>query len=110
MRFADYRNPENFKAMIDDKTKALYCESIGNPLGNIVDITALAEIAHAHGVPLIVDNTVPTPYLCRPFEYGADIVVHSLTKYLGGHGNSIGGVLIDSGKFPWLIIRTDSNA
>jgi len=100
VRFADYRNPENFKAMIDDKTKALYCESIGNPLGNIVDITALAEIAHAHGVPLIVDNTVPTPYLCRPFEYGADIVVHSLTKYLGGHGNSIGGVLIDSGKFP----------
>lgn len=101
VRFADYRNPENFKAMIDDKTKALYCESIGNPLGNVVDITALAEIAHAHGVPLIVDNTVPTPYLCRPFEYGADIVVHSLTKYLGGHGNSIGGVLIDSGKFPW---------
>lgn len=100
-RFADYRNPESFKAMIDDKTKALYCESIGNPLGNIVDISALAEIAHAHGVPLIVDNTVSTPYLCRPFEYEADIVVHSLTKYLGGHGNSIGGVLIDSGKFPW---------
>ncbi|HNO20551.1 MAG TPA: aminotransferase class I/II-fold pyridoxal phosphate-dependent enzyme [Nitrosomonas sp.] len=101
VRFADYRNPENFKAMIDEKTKALYCESIGNPLGNVVDISALAEIAHERGVPLIVDNTVPTPYLCRPFEYGADIVVHSLTKYLGGHGNSIGGVLIDSGKFPW---------
>lgn len=101
VRFADYRNPENFKAIIDDKTKALYCESIGNPLGNVVDISALAEIAHERGVPLIVDNTVPTPYLCRPFEYGADIVVHSLTKYLGGHGNSIGGVLIDSGKFPW---------
>ncbi len=101
VRFADYRNPENFKAMIDEKTKALYCESIGNPLGNVVDIAALAEIAHERGVPLIVDNTVPTPYLCRPFEYGADIVVHSLTKYLGGHGNSIGGVLIDSGKFPW---------
>lgn len=84
VRFADYRNPENFKAIIDDKTKALYCESIGNPLGNVVDISALAEIAHERGVPLIVDNTVPTPYLCRPFEYGADIVVHSLTKYLGG--------------------------
>lgn len=102
VRFANHQNPESFKALIDDKTKAIYCESIGNPLGNVVDIAALAEIAHMHGVPLIVDNTVPTPYLCRPFEYGADIIVHSLTKYLGGHGNSIGGALIDSGKFPWI--------
>ncbi|PXX10889.1 O-acetylhomoserine sulfhydrylase [Nitrosomonas ureae] len=101
IRFADYRDPSGFQALIDDRTKAVYCESIGNPLGNVVDITALAEVAHTGGVPLIVDNTVPTPYLCRPFEHGADIIVHSLTKYLGGHGNSIGGVLIDSGKFPW---------
>ncbi|PTQ84404.1 bifunctional O-acetylhomoserine aminocarboxypropyltransferase/cysteine synthase [Nitrosomonas ureae] len=101
IRFADYRDPSGFQTLIDDRTKAVYCESIGNPLGNVVDITALAEVAHMGGVPLIVDNTVPTPYLCRPFEHGADIIVHSLTKYLGGHGNSIGGVLIDSGKFPW---------
>ncbi|SOD15715.1 bifunctional O-acetylhomoserine aminocarboxypropyltransferase/cysteine synthase [Nitrosomonas ureae] len=101
IRFADYRDPSGFQTLIDDRTKAVYCESIGNPLGNVVDITALAEVAHTGGVPLIVDNTVPTPYLCRPFEHGADIIVHSLTKYLGGHGNSIGGVLIDSGKFPW---------
>ncbi|PSJ16239.1 bifunctional O-acetylhomoserine aminocarboxypropyltransferase/cysteine synthase [Nitrosomonas supralitoralis] len=100
-RFADYHDPSSFQALINDRTKAVYCESIGNPLGNVVDIAALAEVAHAGGVPLIVDNTVPTPYLCRPFEHGADIIVHSLTKYLGGHGNSIGGVLIDSGKFPW---------
>lgn len=101
VRFADYRNPESFKPLIDERTKALYCESIGNPLGNVVDIEALARIAHEAGVPLIVDNTVPTPYLCRPFEYGADIVIHSLTKYLGGHGTSIGGAIVDSGKFPW---------
>jgi O-acetylhomoserine (thiol)-lyase len=100
-RFADYRDPASFKPLIDARTKAIYCESIGNPLGNVVDIAALAEIAHAAGVPLIVDNTVPSPYLCRPFEHGADIVVHSLTKYLGGHGTSIGGVIVDSGKFPW---------
>jgi O-acetylhomoserine (thiol)-lyase len=100
-RFADYRNPDSFEKLIDGKTKALYVESIGNPLGNITDIEAIAAIAHRHGVPLIVDNTVPTPYLLRPFEFGADIVVHSLTKYLGGHGNSIGGVIVDSGKFPW---------
>ncbi|MFA9441100.1 O-acetylhomoserine aminocarboxypropyltransferase/cysteine synthase family protein [Uliginosibacterium sp. sgz301328] len=100
-RFADYRDPKAFEALIDDKTKAIYCESIGNPLGNITDFAALAEVAHRHGIPLIVDNTVPTPYLCRPIEHGADIVVQSLTKYLGGHGTSLGGAIIDSGKFPW---------
>jgi O-acetylhomoserine (thiol)-lyase len=101
VRFADYSDPATFETLIDDKTKAIYCESIGNPLGNITDFEKLAEIAHRHGVPLIVDNTVPSPYLCRPFEHGADIVVHSLTKYIGGHGNSIGGIIVDSGKFPW---------
>jgi O-acetylhomoserine (thiol)-lyase len=100
-RFADYRDPESFAKLIDAKTKAIFCESVGNPLGNITDIGALAKVAHAAGVPLIVDNTVPSPYLCRPFEHGADIVVHSLTKYLGGHGTSIGGMIVDSGKFPW---------
>ena len=100
-RFADYRDPASFEKLIDGKTKAVYCESVGNPLGNITDFEPLAEIAHRHGVPLIVDNTVPSPYLCRPFEHGADIVVHSLTKYIGGHGNSIGGIIVDSGKFPW---------
>ncbi|MCK6419755.1 MAG: aminotransferase class I/II-fold pyridoxal phosphate-dependent enzyme [Aquabacterium sp.] len=100
-RFADPRNPASFEALIDERTKAVYCESIGNPLGNVTDIRALADIAHRRGVPLIVDNTVPTPYLCRPFEHGADIVVHALTKYLGGHGNSIGGAIVDSGTFPW---------
>ena len=101
VRFADYREPDTFEKLIDEKTKAIFCESIGNPLGNITDFAKLADIAHRHGVPLIVDNTVPSPYLCRPFEHGADIVVHSLTKYLGGHGNSIGGIIVDSGKFPW---------
>jgi O-acetylhomoserine (thiol)-lyase len=101
VRFADHSKPESFAKLIDARTKAVFCESIGNPLGNVTDIGALAEIAHARGVPLIVDNTVPTPYLCRPFEFGADIVVHSLTKYLGGHGNSLGGAIVDSGKFPW---------
>ncbi len=101
VRFADQTDPKAFEALIDDKTKAIFCESVGNPLGNITDFEVLAEIAHRHGVPLIVDNTVPSPYLCRPIEHGADIVVHSLTKYLGGHGNSIGGVIVDSGKFPW---------
>ncbi len=101
VRFADHRDPSSFEKLIDARTKALYVESIGNPLGNITDFEKIAEIAHRHGVPLIVDNTVPTPYLLRPFEHGADIVVHSLTKYLGGHGNSIGGAIVDSGKFPW---------
>ena len=101
MRFADPRDPASFAKLIDARTKAVFCESIGNPLGNVTDIRALADVAHAHGVPLIVDNTVPSPYLFRPFEHGADIVVHSLTKYMNGHGNSIGGIIVDSGKFPW---------
>ncbi|MBM4182180.1 MAG: aminotransferase class I/II-fold pyridoxal phosphate-dependent enzyme [Betaproteobacteria bacterium] len=101
VRFADYRQPDSFAKLIDNRTKALFCESVGNPLGNVTDFEKLAELAHANGIPLIVDNTVPTPYLCRPFEHGADIVVHALTKYLGGHGNSIGGCIVDSGKFPW---------
>lgn len=89
------------EALIDDNTKALFCESIGNPAGNVVDLKALSDMAHKHGVPVIVDNTVATPYLCRPFEHGADIVVHSLTKYIGGHGTTVGGIIVDSGKFPW---------
>jgi len=101
VRFADPRDPAAFAALIDERTKAVFCESVGNPLGNVTDIAALAAVAHAGGVPLIVDNTVSTPYLCRPFEHGADIVVHSLTKYLGGHGTTLGGVIVDSGKFPW---------
>ena len=101
VRFADYRDPEAFERLIDGRTKAVFCESVGNPLGNITDFEKLAEVAHRNGVPLIVDNTVPSPYLCRPFEHGADIVVHALTKYLGGHGNSLGGIIVDSGKFPW---------
>ncbi|CAG1019053.1 O-acetylhomoserine (thiol)-lyase [Burkholderiaceae bacterium] len=100
-RFADYRDPASFEPLIDERTKAIFVESLGNPQGNITDIAAIAAVAHRHGVPLIVDNTVPSPYLCRPFEHGADIVVHSLTKYLGGHGTSIGGMIVDSGKFPW---------
>jgi len=100
-RFAAHDDITALEALIDARTKAVFCESIGNPAGNIVDIAALAEAAHRHGVPLIVDNTVATPVLCRPFEHGADIVVHSLTKYIGGHGTSIGGIVIDSGTFPW---------
>jgi len=101
VRFADPRDPASFERLIDTRTRAVFCETIGNPLGNVTDIGALAAVAHAAGVPLIVDNTVPSPYLCRPFEHGADIVVHSLTKYLGGHGNSVGGAIVDSGKFDW---------
>jgi len=101
VRFADPRDPASFERLIDARTRAVFCETIGNPLGNVTDIGALAAVAHAAGVPLIVDNTVPSPYLCRPFEHGADIVVHSLTKYLGGHGNSVGGAIVDSGKFDW---------
>ncbi|MCG9084301.1 O-acetylhomoserine aminocarboxypropyltransferase/cysteine synthase family protein [Laribacter hongkongensis] len=101
VRFVDYRDPQAVTGLVDARTKAVYCESIGNPLGNVVDFAAFAEVAHAGGVPLIVDNTVPSPYLCRPFEHGADIVVHSLTKYMGGHGTSIGGIIVDSGRFSW---------
>ncbi len=90
-----------FESAIDENTRAIFCESIGNPAGNVVDLEKLAKIAHAAGVPLIVDNTVATPYLCRPIEFGADIVIHSLTKYIGGHGTSIGGIIVDSGKFDW---------
>ena len=97
--FDDFTALENH---IDDKTRAVFCESIGNPAGNIVDIEKLAEIAHKYGVPLIVDNTVATPYLCRAFDHGADIIVHSLTKYIGGHGTTIGGIIIDSGRFDWV--------
>ncbi|HZY49941.1 MAG TPA: aminotransferase class I/II-fold pyridoxal phosphate-dependent enzyme [Devosia sp.] len=101
VRMADQADFDGIEKLIDGKTKAVFCESIGNPLGNVVDIERLAEIAHRHGVPLIVDNTVPTPYLCRAFDHGADIIVHALTKYIGGHGNSIGGMIVDSGKFDW---------
>ena len=94
-RFADATKPESFAALIDERTKAIFCESVGNPLGNVTDIAALAAVAHAAGVPLIVDNTVPSPALCRPIELGADIVVHSLTKYMGGHGNSVAGAIVD---------------
>lgn len=101
VRMAPAHDLAALEALIDDNTKALFCESIGNPAGNVVDIKALADMAHKHGVPVIVDNTVATPYLCRPFEHGADIVVHSLTKYIGGHGTTVGGIIVDSGKFPW---------
>lgn len=110
VRFADPRDPASFGKLIDAKTKAVFIESIGNPLGNVTDIRALADVAHAHGVPLIVDNTVPSPYLLRPIEFGADIVVHSLTKYLGGHGTSVGGAIVDSGKFPGQRTRSASSA
>ncbi|MGI9229404.1 MAG: O-acetylhomoserine aminocarboxypropyltransferase/cysteine synthase family protein [Gammaproteobacteria bacterium] len=100
-RFADANDVDGMAALIDSRTKAIFCESIGNPAGNMSDLAAIADAAHAHGVPVIVDNTVPSPYLCRPFEHGCDIVIHSLTKYLGGHGTTIGGVIVDSGKFPW---------
>ncbi len=101
-RFADAWNFDAIASQIDSKTKAVYCESLGNPAGNVVDMEKLADVAHAHGVPVIVDNTVPTPYLCRPFEWGCDIVMHSLTKYIGGHGTFIGGILVDSNKFDWV--------
>jgi O-acetylhomoserine (thiol)-lyase len=100
-RFAATDCAEDVARLIDENTRAVFCESIGNPAGNICDIERLAEAAHAHGVPLVVDNTVPTPMLLRPIEYGADIVVHSLTKFMGGHGTTLGGALVDSGKFPW---------
>ncbi|MGB3726477.1 MAG: aminotransferase class I/II-fold pyridoxal phosphate-dependent enzyme [Glaciecola sp.] len=101
VRFADGEDYDTLASLIDENTRALYCESIGNPAGNVVDIAKWAEIAHAAGVPLIVDNTVATPVLCKAFDHGADIVVHSLTKYIGGHGTTIGGIIVDSGKFDW---------
>jgi len=99
--FADPSNPENFRRCITPKTKLIFAETLGNPKNDMLDIEAVAKIAHEAGVPLMIDNTVATPYLCRPFEWGADIIVHSLTKFLGGHGNSIGGIIVDSGKFDW---------
>ncbi len=101
VRFASSTDPKDIAKLIDDKTKAVYCESIGNPAGNISDIEKLAKVAHKAGVPLIVDNTVASPAILNPIAYGADIVVHSLTKYVGGHGTTLGGVIVDSGKFPW---------
>ena len=101
VRFAEDDSPANLEKLIDDKTVAVYAETIGNPAGNIADIEAIATMAHNHGVPVIVDNTVAPPPLLKPIEYGVDIVVHSLTKYMGGHGNSLGGLIVDSGNFPW---------
>lgn len=101
VRFANSDQPDAIEALIDEQTRAVYCESVGNPAGNICDIEALANVAHRHGVPLIVDNTVATPILLRPIDYGADVVVHSLTKFLGGHGTTLGGAIVDSGNFPW---------
>jgi O-acetylhomoserine (thiol)-lyase len=100
-RFAASERPEDLAALIDAGTRAVFCESVGNPAGNMCDIAALAEMAHAHGLPLVVDNTVATPILLRPIEHGADIVVHSLTKFLGGHGTALGGIIVDSGRFDW---------
>ncbi len=100
-RFVDSRDPENFRAAINDKTKAVFAETLGNPRLDTLDLQATADIAHEYGVPLIIDNTLPTPYLLQPFKYGTDIVVHSATKFIGGHGTSIGGVIVDSGKFDW---------
>ena len=99
--FVDPSDPENFKRAITPKTRLVYAETLGNPKNDMLDIEAVAKVAHDAGVPLMIDNTVATPYLCRPFEWGADIVVHSMTKFLGGHGNSIGGIIVDSGKFNW---------
>jgi O-acetylhomoserine (thiol)-lyase len=101
IKFGDHDKIDELEKLIDSKTKAVFCESIGNPAGNVVDIPKMAKMAHKYNIPLIVDNTVPSPYLFRPIEHGADIVVHSLTKYMGGHGTSIGGIIVDSGKFPW---------
>src|SRR6267142_507137 len=101
VRFAESDGPDAIEPLIDDRTRAVFCESVGNPAGNICDIEALAEVAHRHGVPLIVDNTVATPILLKPIEHGADVVVHSLTKFMGGHGTTLGGIIVDSGNFPW---------
>lgn len=108
--FVDSDNPKDFEAAITPKTRLIFAETIGNPKLNVLDIKGLADVAHAHGIPLIVDNTVPTPYLLKPIEYGADIVVHSATKFLGGHGTSLAGVIVDSGKFNWAGARSESGA
>jgi O-acetylhomoserine (thiol)-lyase len=100
-RFAKTDHPADIEKLIDENTRAVYCESVGNPAGNVADIEGIAKVAHKHGVPLVVDNTVATPMLLRPFEYGADVVVHSMTKFMGGHGTTLGGMIVDSGKFPW---------
>jgi len=102
VHFAASDSPDAIESLIDEQTRAVYCETVGNPAGNICDIEALADVAHRHGVPLIVDNTVATPILLRPIDYGADIVVHSLTKFMGGHGTTLGGAIVDSGRFPWV--------
>jgi O-acetylhomoserine (thiol)-lyase len=101
VHFVDQSNPENFRKAINEKTKAIFAETIGNPRGDVLDIEAVAAIAHENGIPLIVDNTFPSPYLLRPIEHGADVVIHSATKFIGGHGTSIGGIVVDSGKFDW---------
>src|SRR6202030_3110817 len=101
VRFSETDHPSSIEKLIDDSTRAIFCESVGNPAGNVCDIEAIAKVAHKHGVPLIVDNTVPTPILLRPIEYGADIVVESLTKFMGGHGTTLGGIIVDGGRFPW---------
>lgn len=101
VRFAKSDQPQAIEELIDSDTKAVFCESVGNPAGNVCDIEAFADVAHRHGVPLIVDNTVATPILLRPIDFGADIIVHSLTKFMGGHGTTLGGIVVDSGKFPW---------
>src|SRR5277367_5314027 len=101
VRFAESDHPEMMEALIDENTRAIFCESVGNPAGNVCDIEGLAEVAHRHGIPLIIDNTVATPILLRPIEHGADIVVHSLTKFMGGHGTTLGGAIVDSGRFDW---------
>jgi O-acetylhomoserine (thiol)-lyase len=101
VRFAESDNPADMEKLVDGDTRALYCESVGNPAGNICDLEPMARVAHNHGIPLVVDNTVATPVLLRPFDYGADIVVHSLTKFMGGHGTTLGGIVVDSGRFPW---------
>jgi O-acetylhomoserine (thiol)-lyase len=100
-RFSETDHPDAVEKLIDKNTRAVYCESVGNPAGNVADIEGLARVAHKHGVPLIVDNTVATPILLRPFEYGADVIVHSMTKFMGGHGTTLGGMIVDGGKFPW---------
>ena len=100
-RFSVTDRPEDVEKLIDENTRAVFCESVGNPAGNVADIEGLARVAHKHGVPLIVDNTVATPILFRPIEYGADVIVHSMTKFMGGHGTTLGGMIVDSGKFPW---------